>query len=248
MKLTNNLISITIILFLIFCPFITSCKSKPTNKIVLNEAKHKFTASKDVDDLVKEKIPDYDDTENIAQPVGTFIPLTYEKFQAIMNSLDTFSSFDMCYSKDSNFSQEGEPLLLRSLDLQGGGYLEEHLFSEIEQFRGDYDRSNEQVNPPEYIFQQQNFPTSQVQQMIFEYLEENNNYFFDGSEYNGLQIPFVSESVHILSGNICFSLSIYEPNNNQYAWTISKCTDNPDPIFQGLAVIIETSFMSVFEN
>ena len=132
--------------------------------------------------------------------------------------------------------------------LSGGSYYAVKLFSEITEYKGSYDSYNDFENPPERIFLEETFTAQQIEQHIITYLEQHHEYFFDGSEYDGLDIPYESWGAHIRGANNCFSLSIYEPENNFDAWTISKCSDDPDPILQGLCDIMETNFMSVFED
>ncbi|MFH1515099.1 MAG: hypothetical protein ABIG42_06520, partial [bacterium] len=66
--------------------------------------------------------------------------------------------------------------------------------------------------------------------------------------FNGAEIPAPVEEQDgpLCEGVYSFTLTIYNPNNAYYAWAISKCTDDPDSIWQGLIDIINNDFFSKF--
>jgi len=150
-----------------------------------------------------------------------FSPLTYEKFEALTNSTDTFSYLHLQYYNHDipDFTNVyiggGSPYLLNSMkNLEG-------LSGSV---RID-DKEAEALFTPDEI------------KMIFQHLEKNRQYFFDGSEYKGLKIPHKAKHYHIKKNyqSLEFFLMFQEPGSYTKAWGINKGADEypkpDDPLY-----------------
>jgi hypothetical protein len=241
MKVKINIIVSLLILFVFPLTLVMSCQD--------GNSKMQSHESKAIKTEENNQIPDtWEKSSHVVSsyeaPIGYFSPLTYEKFQNVISNEDNCSEFFIGYS----IHPDEEPAILRSLFLKSGICRDSNRFSDLLTFIGKYNRYNDLVDPPETTLLEETFTNQQVIQYIISYLEQHNEYFFDGLEYTGLEIPYESYGSLINDGENRFLLSIYEPENCNNAWTISKCSDNPDPILQGLLDIMETNFMSVFED
>jgi len=85
--------------------------------------------------------------------------------------------------------------------------------------------------------------------VIFNYLDKYNDYFFNGDEFKGIRLQdsggvspiFLKMKSHMIA------LQVNVPDDKPVVWLISKSADEPDPILQGLIDILEENFISQFE-
>ena len=177
---------------------------------------------------------------------ATFVPLTLNKFQAIRNNENDFSLISVRYKRRSNIDPNGHADHQQFFEFQAGFGGTSRLWESIEFFEGGTYLIIKDITPKEGIGYSRIFTPEDID-LIFDYLEDNHEFFFNNEEYNGLDIPYLSRGSHIGQGNIKFSLIFLQPNDMPDAWAISKCMDEPDAIMQGLIDILEEHFIDEFE-
>lgn len=85
--------------------------------------------------------------------------------------------------------------------------------------------------------------------LIFDYLDKNSGYFFNGDEFKGIRLQdigttspiFLERKTHM----IAFQVNL--PDGKHVIWLLSKSADEPDPILQGLIDILEENFIFQIE-
>jgi hypothetical protein len=165
-----------------------------------------------------------------------YSPLTYDKFVSIRSNNDQFAHIGIFYVFASEISDY-------RLLIQAGNFKTTRLLDSITSYKGSlYDSTI-------YKHSETNFTPEEVD-LILNYLEyeDNEDYFFDGSEYP--YYPFESISPIICNGNYKFCLEIIKPNSMKDAWGIHKCVDEypaPDHPLYGLFQLLEEHFISQFE-
>jgi len=184
------------------------------------------------------------DQSLLPQYSARYSPLTYDKFLSIRNNQDAISTMDINYSTIKDPDQYGvfqdlEDLLLQT---QGTHSLTLNLFPI---YLGSYDHRVDNANPPVDLFLEKEFTPAELD-VLYNYLNANHEYFFN-EQFD----TFDSEYVHMCEAQYMFTIAFFEPTdsyNTPYnAWAFSKCSDNPDQIFQGLIDILEDNFITQFE-
>jgi hypothetical protein len=174
--------------------------------------------------------------------------LEYSKFQGVIFSNDKISVISLLY-RDDEYSQSGELIKTRRLRMDTGYAGVPQYYNSTGQYRTDY--STRIFIPPGPDGElSMEIDTEDVEE-IFDYisLPENRTYFFNGDEYYGLQQPFPSPGMLINNGDFkyIFTLAFSYPDESLNVWSISKGTNEPDAIWQGLIDIIEENIISQFE-
>lgn len=177
-----------------------------------------------------------------------FLPLSFETADAVLTSNTPFSYISINYSNTLNPDPDSPFRDSIDLCLSTGYTGTSVLYNTIESFRGSLNREFQTSSPPVSQNLERTFSSSQIE-LILDYLlaVENQDYFFNAEEYEGLDIPYEARGVHLKPGFRVFTLSIYEPESKTSAWTMSKRIDDPDPIMQGLIDILEEHFIDEFE-
>ncbi|MCD6217536.1 hypothetical protein J7L05_06720 [bacterium] len=183
-----------------------------------------------------------------------YTPLTHVKFQDIRNSVDLFTAIDIYYKKSVNPDQNGHNQYLSRFYLDAGGSFSISHYNDISEYEGTLVYRDLTVPIEKEKFKV--FSKDDVN-AIFDYLEANHDYFFNGNEYEGLEIPYLCQGINICNANYIFTLSFSDPYfleeafQEQYfpAWAISKCIDEvyPDHPLYGLFELLEDDFISQFE-
>ena len=177
---------------------------------------------------------------------GTYYsPLTFNKYNNILNSNDELSLIHIVYEKRYNPDIEGVPQNILQLTFQAGNLNIDAYFNSYNVFEGGLSLTQ----PIGDIYYQNIEFTSEEMNLIFNYLSAHNDYFFNNSEFEGLEIPYYNTRMPIGYDNYQFTLSISEPErqDDYRAWVISKDMDEPDSIMQGLIDILENNFINRFQ-
>jgi len=179
-----------------------------------------------------------------------YSPLTFQKYSQIIEGNEPFTVISVKYGFDAN-QGDSNPEGNKSLILSGGLYFRSKYFNEITEIEGHLMKVEQGTHIHHY---DKIFSVSDLD-VILSYLETNHEYFFNGSEYEGLDIPYVTYFPSFKNEKYQFTFAIFDPifvdssytSEHLPAWAISKCMDEPDPILQGLIDILETNFISQFE-
>jgi hypothetical protein len=175
--------------------------------------------------------------------------LDYNKFQSIVFDNEQISMISFLY-RDVEYTQGGDLSKARRLSMGIGYAGVPQYFSSMGPYRSDYNIRDFNTPPgPEGEFTR-DIDAESVEE-IFDYisLPENRIYFFNGEEYTGLQQPYPAPGrlINNSDSDYIFALAFSEPNDSVNVWTISKSTNEPDAIWQGLIDIIEENIISQFE-
>jgi len=165
-------------------------------------------------------------------------PLAHEKFRSLTSSTEPFSNLYLIYKKV-------ETRNLIQLTIDGGGISHRNNYmNALNKFHGSLNKAE--------TFTEAQF-TPQEMNLIFDYLDKNSAYFFNGSEFKGLKIPYRTRSwlINRENAGLCFKLLFFEAGSNTKAWVIQKCADEPlkadDPLHD-LFEIIEKRFIARFQE
>ena len=177
-------------------------------------------------------------------PDNNHSPLAYDKYIALKSNTDTFSEMMLIYDKNNNNYHEDLTIIAGNLTL--AFYLDQ-----IEVFEGHLGIRDWRTIPGTSEGYDRSFNIQDLA-LVFDYLEQHHDYFFDGAEYIGLEIPFVTPRTCIcdLERNYKFSLLFFEPNGIDHCWSIHKCVDeypSPEHPLYGLFQLLEEHFISQFE-
>jgi hypothetical protein len=185
------------------------------------------------------KLPEY---------VCAFSPLTLEKFNNIKSDTENIYTISISYHEFYNFDVNGNPLQAKLLDVDGGIAGNASNFTEIDKyyivFSKLYDRSLEGENREDDA---ECNSAGVVEVMNYLGAPGNREYFFNGEEYAGLELPYLSDTGYINNDNYVFILNFTDINDLNHCWVISKCINEPNEIWQGLIDILEENFISQFE-
>ncbi|MFH1515592.1 MAG: hypothetical protein ABIG42_09055, partial [bacterium] len=221
---------------------------KKTSKLEMTESS---SADVDLNNLTIKSANDADikSVYNFA-----YTPLTHAKFQDIRNNVDLFTAVNISYKKSVNPDQNGHNQFLSRFYLDAGDNFSSGYYNDISEYEGTLvyrDRTVPIEEEKLHVFSKDDVDA------IFDYLAINQEYFFDGAEYEGLDIPYLSDGINICNENYTFTFSFSDPYfleeafQEQYfpAWAISKCVDEvyPDSPLYGLFQILENDFISQFE-
>ena len=199
------------------------------------------------------------DASKIYRHKDGFSPLTYSKYNNIISNNDQFTDLDFTYARYLDPDPDGRPTKVDIFHLRAGDSLERCYFNSINEFDGELNIWDNNIPTKESY--EKTFTVNDFNS-ILTYLNNHNDYFFNGYEYEGLGTP------PILVGNLRFTtkkyniaLAFYDPSmlspggyhGYSPCWAFSKSSDHPeipddpDHILQGLIDIIETNFISQFE-
>ena len=170
----------------------------------------------------------------------SYTPLTYEKYNGFINNTDTFCIVTIICRQLSDTGEQ------KAIILQAGRGNQNLTLGSIQVYDGDLDRRT--INPIDDSYLRKQFAESEVQE-IFNYLGNNNVYFFSGSEYQG-HSQIQTTSRFFCREDYAFALIFYAPLNPLAAWSIQKCLDEypaPDHPLYGLFQLLEEHFISQFE-
>jgi hypothetical protein len=185
---------------------------------------------------------------NAPEYSGLYNRLEFNKFQSLRNSNDEFSTISIDYRELSDFDQYGEARLLKDLMIDTGFASVSQYMNAVSTYevflRIDSDQPYSVSNG-----EHSGSCDPELVNDIFNYIADpdNRSYFFNGDEFTGLQQPYHSRYTHINDGNYIFVIAFGEPNESGREWAISKSTDQPDEIWQGLIDIIDENFVGMFD-
>jgi hypothetical protein len=233
-------------IMILLCIF-PNCKNKKTEISASEKKRQEYALDKIKQDIRTGKEYNHYTPVNM-NPPRYYSPLTYNKFQSIIANQDQFSKIRIIYGTD-DYDESDQTGVMRTIIMGVGSFHETILFSDVAAFQCKYDMHDNTVNPPVSVYLDHDFTKELVVQTIISYLDSNKEYFFNNQEFSDLPIPYESNNYSVQEDrDKGFQFEIYEPESNSNAWVIDKESDNPDPILQGLLDIMETHFMSVFED
>jgi hypothetical protein len=180
--------------------------------------------------------------------VCAFSPLTLDKFNDIKSDTEVIYTISLSYHEFYNFDENGNPLQAKILDVDGGIAGNASNFSEIDKYYIVFSKLNDRSLEEENREDDAECDAAGVVE-VMNYLGApgNREYFFNGEEYSGLQLPYMSDTGYINSDNYVFVLNFTDINDVNHCWVISKCIVEPNEIWQGLIDILEENFISQFE-
>lgn len=166
-------------------------------------------------------------------------PLDAARFKSVINNSDHFSNLYISYSSPLGFLG-----VYGKLPYYGFNFS----ISDIQNYEGELltSRINRQSNAYSHKF------TPSEMQVIFDYVSQNSEYFFNNREYEGKYPPPVlltMLSEPLCSGSYVFSLKIGEPNKEEELWAIHKCMNEypaPDHPLYGLFQMLDNDFITKF--
>jgi hypothetical protein len=183
-------------------------------------------------------------------------PLAYEKYQQLLNSENQISEIWISYSMlvDNDPSGNSPPTSSKNLDMIVGKIRKAINFSSISEYKANYSYVN--YSTGQNIADERTFAPSNLE-AIYDYLDEKHQYFFNHDEF-GNQPVIITDTIWLNPKKYSFTLAFFDPSDTSLehdkAWVISKSSDNPssqddpDHILQGLIDILETNFISQFEQ
>ena len=85
---------------------------------------------------------------------------------------------------------------------------------------------------------------------LFTYLEQYSDFFFNNEEFEGLELPYLTEDLYFDAKNYDFALDIYDPSSLNGPWlsyNINKSQDDlpPDSELYGLFQILENDIVPI---
>lgn len=182
----------------------------------------------------------------LPQYSARYSPLTYGKFLAIRNNQDPLSKVDIDFKIILDPDQYGifqnrEELILQTYETDS------LTLNYFEIYLGDYNHEVDNANPPIELFLERQFTPSALD-VLYNYLDANHEYFFN-EQFDAFDTGYV----HMCEAQYMFTIAFYEPTSgyetSYNALAFSKCSDNnPDSIYQGLINLIQTNYLSQFEE
>ena len=170
-------------------------------------------------------------------------PLTHEMFLNIRNNITPFSFLYLVYQKDDGY-------YVTQFQITAGSISNAYYMNSFETFLGGIIKFHN--NPITFEKHEHGKPfTYDDVSLILNYLEQNNEYFFDGSEFSGLPIPYESTKPSVCMLNYNFILSFDDIDDGKDCWGIYKCLDEypaPDHPLYALFQLLEEHFISQFEE
>ena len=174
--------------------------------------------------------------------------LTYDTLSSIRNGSLNFSSFTIYY-KSTGVGYNKQFFIINY-----GNILGDFTFSSVPNFKSEFNNMVEESGQMVDKFYKHEFTNMEVS-AILDYIStpENRTYFFNGDEYEGLEIPYPHASISPPNKRFNFSLIFGEPQTGEnYAdWAIFKCVDEypaPGTPLYGLYQMIENDFITQFEE
>lgn len=177
-----------------------------------------------------------------------YFPLTVSIFNEIRNGGQNISLFNLEYETSTN---EMDRL---SFGFRCGNLRGNFSFPSTAEFEGGLYKLTEIEGSLTEKTGKHNFTPSEVSN-ILDYVSsiENRDYFFNGEEFIGKDIPYVIASLFPDSKKYNFSIMFYKPEteSDNECWAIFKCVDEyPEegtPLY-GLFQLLENDFITQFEE
>ena len=177
-----------------------------------------------------------------------YFPLTEGNFNEIRNGGQNISLFNLEYETSTN---EMDRL---SFGFRCGNLRGNFAFPSINEFEGGLYKVTEIEGSFTEKTGKHNFTHSEVSN-ILDYISstENRDYFFNGDEFIGKDIPYVSVLSYPDRKNYNLSIMYYKPETDldNECWAIFKCVDEypaeGTPLY-GLFQMLENDFITQFEE
>lgn len=186
---------------------------------------------------------------------STRYSLSSQRFNNIRAGNELIRKSAVYYSTYLDPNQNGYVTEIRRIIIQLSYFGEEVSLNTISEYNAWFERIDLSVTPPSEQTGQAVISASDINTYIFDYLiasRDNIDYFFSGEEFNEVGDPYTGSTRHINPNDYAITLYFIKPGNVREEWVISKSTNAEDlanePILAGLVNIIETEFMSRFED
>lgn len=177
-------------------------------------------------------------------PFRSFDPLTYAHFSLFLNGSEPFSHLSI------NFTTTTEnPYLSRRSSFQYGCFGPgcDLYYTDIRLYY-KCSLSISTRNPYSYCYYKCDLTSMQMEPII-SFIQQNNEYFFNNEEFNGLELPYLSTFNFIEDKNYRFTLRITDSYSEQqdlkHALMISKSVEQltPGTPLYELFQILESQFV-----
>ena len=178
-----------------------------------------------------------------------YSPLTSAKCANLVNGNDSFSQCNIVFRNRLSAVRQG-------FSLGTGNTAQSNYLSSPAIFKGALREDDTTVSPQTYRELHKDFDLTEVQS-IFDYIldEDNEDYFFNNEEYDGLSIPYeVMHHKPVCQGEMLILIEFFEPecfDRDYRNWAIFKCVDEypaeGTPLY-GLFQMIENDFITQFEE
>lgn len=181
-------------------------------------------------------------TDKFLEVKDRISPLTYEIFLDIKNNITPFSFIYLVY-------QQNDGYYITQFQIPTGNISNTYYMNSFETFSGGLIKFHNDPTTIEKNEHGKQFSFDDVF-LIINYLAQNHEYFFDGSEFSGLPIPYESTISDICNSNFNFILTFTDTDDGKDIWGIFKCLDeypSPEHPLYGLFQILEEHFISQFE-
>jgi len=236
----------------IFMITLTSCGSSSVNgdESASNRKGTNENASNETEEIFAS------DTANGVTATWGFSPLTYDIFLDFRNGSLEFTQFTLDYRKYMNRDSNERPREYEFFGIIAGHYFKRTDMNSITEFGSGLVKIDNinmtRENPRRY------FSKEEVDE-IFNYLDANNGYFFNGEEFEELDDPYITNTITMDWTDHTFTLiipntEVLDPSFQESyvpAWAINKCIDEvdlyPDHTLSGLFDLLEDNFISQFE-
>jgi len=123
-----------------------------------------------------------------------YSPLIHTTYTSFLGASLSFSLASISYSHHYNYDPVYPFHDSKTITLGAGWLGTDRFLDSIEIYRGSLAIAVQSEDPPVYESFDHEFALTDVE-IIFDYLEDNQEYFFDGSEFEGLEIPYESSVV-----------------------------------------------------
>lgn len=173
-------------------------------------------------------------------PQILYSPLTFDKFNDVMNGIDSLTSIHFGHS---NYQDD-----ILHLDIVAGLHFPS-LFEDYLDYHGVIRQTIR--SPREFRYYEREFTPNEVE-AVYDYLIDNSAYFFNNEEFDGIYpppIPSIGGTYVFCSGKYDFSLEISDPDEPFEVWAIAKCVDEypaPDHPLYALFEMLEDDFIDQF--
>jgi hypothetical protein len=175
-----------------------------------------------------------------------YSPLTSAKCANLVNGNDSFSQCNIVFSNRLSAVRQG-------FWLGTGNTTQSNYLSSPAIFEGALHETDTTVSPQTDRELHKDFDLTDVQP-IFDYIldEDNEDYFFNNEEYDGLSIPYEKRNDKgICQGEMLILIEFFEPACFDRNWAIFKCVDEypaeGTPLY-GLFQMLENDFITQFEE
>jgi hypothetical protein len=190
----------------------------------------------------------------ITASLYTRYSLSAQRFNDIRAGNQLVQQVIIDYSTYLNPDQDGYVTEIRSILLQLSYFGDGVNLNTIPEYDVYFDSIDSTVSPSVEVTEEDVINASDINTHIFDYLtatQDNIDYFFSGEEFSEVGDPYTGNG-HINPDDYAFTLSFVKPGVEHDEWIISKSVSAEDlanePILAGLINIMETEFMSRFED